>query len=451
MYLFWPFGRYVEGTKEDTNDEPEAAPHGYDDIEEDEEEETDVDESVDRENGFSDLESAGQTWGRNRLKDQSAVQSNARSEDTPQSTERTRLTREQFTGYGTSAEDTKALNTSSSTDETVHSTPTQTISRKFIDTEPTSQRRVRALGRICYWFAFYAFIGPIMLLVCATCWALVFTIPMAKLLWVLIQHLGTEPLRLHFRSPPQYHAPPDAPNGTLPPKLRAGQLAPKRSRRVYDADRHAGRIGDPRGARILLCIYRAMGVQYYKYTIDGINIIFIDLLPIVFAVIFINFFVRRPEDQPPHTGILGFLSARMTLFVASLLSVIPLSYFIGMAVASISAQSSIGMGSVINATFGSLIELFLYSFALANAKADLVEGSIIGSLLAGVLLMPGVSMIGGAVRRKEQRFNARSAGVTSTMLIMAIIGTLTPTIFYDIYGTVSNLFMSKEHYIKFFE
>jgi len=119
-----------------------------------------------------------------------------------------------------------------------------------------------------------------------------------------------------------------------------------------------------------------------------------------------------------------------------LLSVIPLSYFIGMAVASISAQSSIGMGAVINATFGSIIEILLYAFALTEGKGRLVEGSIVGSLLAGVLLMPGVSMISVAVRRKEQKFNAKSAGVTSTMLIMAIIGTLTPTLFYQTYGNV---------------
>lgn len=107
-----------------------------------------------------------------------------------------------------------------------------------------------------------------------------------------------------------------------------------------------------------------------------------------------------------------------------------------MAVASISAQSSIGMGAVINASFGSIIEIVLYSIALTQAKGELVEGSIVGSLIAGVLLMPGFSMIGGAVRRKEQRFNARSAGVTSTMLIMAVIGVLTPTLFYEIYGSV---------------
>ena len=53
--------------------------------------------------------------------------------------------------------------------------------------------------------------------------------------------------------------------------------------------------------------------------------------------------------------------------------------------------------------------------------------------------MPGLSMISAAVRRKEQKFNAKSAGVTSTMLIMAIIGTLTPTLFYQTYGNVRTI------------
>jgi Ca2+:H+ antiporter len=98
------------------------------------------------------------------------------------------------------------------------------------------------------------------------------------------------------------------------------------------------------------------------------------------------------------------------LFIMSLASVIPLSYFIGMAVASISAQSSAGMGSVINATFGSIIEIILYAIALKEGHGLIVEGSIIGSLIAGVTLMPGVSMVSGAFKRKEQKFNAKSAG-----------------------------------------
>ena len=212
------------------------------------------------------------------------------------------------------------------------------------------------------------------------------------------------------------------------PRLSAGQLAPS---------------GSPT-ATVLLCIYRAVGWKYYKYTVGGVNIIFINLVPIVFFVIFDGFILSPLVEHRESTGqhvpaVLVFLASHALIFLLSLLSVIPLSYFIGMAVASISAQSSIGMGAVINATFGSIIEILLYSIALTQGKGRLVEGSIVGSLLAGVLLMPGVSMCSSAVRRKEQKFNAKSAGVTSTMLIMAIIGTLTPTLFYQVYGNVSDM------------
>ncbi|TFK91973.1 hypothetical protein K466DRAFT_481611 [Polyporus arcularius HHB13444] len=49
--------------------------------------------------------------------------------------------------------------------------------------------------------------------------------------------------------------------------------------------------------------------------------------------------------------------------------------------------------------------------------------------------MPGMSMVSGALRRKEMKFNAKSAGVTSMLLIMAFIGTIAPTLFYQTYGS----------------
>ncbi|KAJ7714197.1 hypothetical protein B0H16DRAFT_1478157 [Mycena metata] len=235
------------------------------------------------------------------------------------------------------------------------------------------------LGRYAFFALFVFWVAPLMLLVCVLCWGLVLTIPMAKLNWALIN------------------------------------------------------------ATVLLCTYRAAGTQYYKYTIGGVNILFVNLLPVVFFVILDGFVLlplveaRLAEGQHVPRLLLA-LANRSLIFVLSLLSVIPLSYFIGMAVASISAQSSIGMGAVINATFGSIIEIILYALMLKEAKGHLVEGSIVGSLLAGVLLMPGMSMCSSALRRKEQKFNAKSAGVTSMMLIMAIIGTLAPTLFYQTYG-----------------
>ncbi|KAJ8329144.1 hypothetical protein QVD99_004849 [Batrachochytrium dendrobatidis] len=181
---------------------------------------------------------------------------------------------------------------------------------------------------------------------------------------------------------------------------------------------------------IVLCTYHSMGFAYYKYTVDGTNIIFINLLFMIAFTLF-DFYVIGPSNG--YTGIAG----HGPIFVFALLSVIPLAYFIGMAVSSITAHTgSVAIGSVINATFGSIIEIILYIIALMEGKNQLVEGSIIGSFLAGLLALPGVAMFSGGLVRKEQRFNAKSAGVTSTMMVVAVIGVFTPTLFQTIYGSV---------------
>lgn len=304
------------------------------------------------------------------------------------------------------------------------------------------------LGKICFWLFFITVIAPLMLIVCLMCWGLVVTIPMAKLNWALIKHLFERPTTIRFcaappavvvSSPHIEPQPTDDPDDESAPLL--AQFSVKHPRL---AEGQAAPSGSP-SSTVLLCTYRAVGLQYYKYTVGGVNILFVNLLPVVFFVIFDGFVLLRMVERREKAGkhVPAFLAAVASqgfIFLLSLLSVIPLSYFIGMAVASISAQSSIGMGAVINATFGSIIEIILYSLALKEGKGHLVEGSIVGSILAGVLLMPGMSMCSSALRRKEQKFNARSAGVTSMMLIMAIIGTLTPTLFYQTYGTVSFLY-----------
>jgi len=305
-------------------------------------------------------------------------------------------------------------------------------------------RRARQLGRLAYWPGFFLVVAPAMLFVCICCWFLVITIPMAKLTWELLCLLYYRPLEISFRSAPKIPVPDaDVKDNSNGNGAAAGDNAtgsPTSSLR--HARLQAGQVAPTAGptSTVLLCTYRAVGLQYYKYTVGGVNIMFINLLPLVFFTIFDGIFLlpmveKAHEEGRPVPPLLALVASQALIFVLGLASVIPLSYFLGMAVASISAQSSIGMGAVINATFGSIIEIVLYAIALTQGKGRLVEGSIVGSILAGVLLMPGMSMCSGALKRKEQKFNAKSAGVTSTMLIMAIIGTLTPTMFYQTYGS----------------
>ena len=249
------------------------------------------------------------------------------------------------------------------------------------------------VGRVIYFVFFYFLIAPLLLIASGICWFLVFTIPMGRVTLLLFYHLRRHPLALSFNADSSYSR------------------------------------GDSSPSSILLCTYRAVGTTYWKYTIDGTNIFLINLIGVVLFAIF-DYWVLDVALQLNswivHPGL---------VFALALFSIIPLAYFIGQAVASISAQSSMGVGAAINAFFSTVVEVFLYCVALRQGKAQLVEGSIIGSIFAGILFLPGLSMCFGALKRKTQRFNVKSAGVTSTMLLFATIAAFGPTLFYQIYGS----------------
>lgn len=174
---------------------------------------------------------------------------------------------------------------------------------------------------------------------------------------------------------------------------------------------------------ILICTYKWCGWKYYKLTIDGTNVIVMNLLLVVCMTILDYVYFKRLDD--------------LMLFLMCLVSTFPLSFYIGGAIASISISTSMALGSVINALFSTIIEIFLYAVALNANKGLLVEGGIIGSLLAGTLCLPGVSMLGGSLYKKTQLYNPKSAGVSSAMLIFAILTLLIPSWFYIIYGGVT--------------
>ncbi|KAI9793148.1 MAG: hypothetical protein M1833_000833 [Piccolia ochrophora] len=275
--------------------------------------------------------------------------------------------------------------------------------RSSEESAPKGKRRLFGrgewnIGRVIFFVFFYGLITPSLSLVCGLCWLFVFTIPMGRLTLLLWDHLRRHPLALSFHSDAAYSRGPGSPSSS-----------------------------------ILVCTYRAVGLKYWKYTVDGTNIFLINLLGVVLFVIF-DYWVLDVA-----LGLKIGLTHPAFIFLLSLFSIIPLAYFIGQAVASISAQSSMGLGAAINAFFSTVVEVFLYCVALKEGKGALVEGSIIGSIFAGVLFLPGLSMCFGAIKRKTQRFNAKSAGVTSTMLLFAVIAAFGPTLFYQIYGTTPNI------------
>ncbi|KAJ3177073.1 hypothetical protein HK101_010317 [Irineochytrium annulatum] len=361
-------------------------------------------------------------------------------------------------------------------------------------------RRIKAGGVAggIYSIVYFTLLAPLHLAVSGCCFFFVVSVPMAKLNYVLLRHLLRHPLRLSSHWPEERRASAPARNVSiasnvpqsavrrLMPVLQpamAGSASRERLDGLPSPDitpdmigsiimspgtppgrsfppppqlanlRNAGSasasngvrpisvfvdpgVGDKRdvayeeeGYQIVLCTYSAIGLKYYKYTFDGVNIIFINLMAIVIFTLADSYYLG---DLWHHKG----LGSYTVIFFCALLSIVPLSYFIGMGVSSITAQTgSLALGAVINATFGSIIEVLLYSFALMEGKTRMVEGAIIGSFMAGLLALPGASMFTGGLKRKEQKFNSKAATVTSTMLIISVIGVFGPTLFQEVYGT----------------
>uniref|UniRef100_A0A6Q2XQ05 Cation/H+ exchanger protein 1 n=1 Tax=Esox lucius TaxID=8010 RepID=A0A6Q2XQ05_ESOLU len=184
--------------------------------------------------------------------------------------------------------------------------------------------------------------------------------------------------------------------------------------------------------QVLLCCYHSFNWYYYKYTLDGINVFAVNLLPLVIVTLVIGYV---DSDNK-------FVSSEIK-FATGVSSIIPLSYYIGMGIASISAQSNFAVGAVVNATFGSITEMTFYITALlrghhAGSKCyeEVVKSALTGTLLGCVLFIPGISMIVGGCKHREQRFNSRSAGVSSALLFISVGGVFAPTLFSKAYGSL---------------
>ncbi|XP_053799704.1 uncharacterized protein LOC128788584 isoform X2 [Vidua chalybeata] len=176
----------------------------------------------------------------------------------------------------------------------------------------------------------------------------------------------------------------------------------------------------PLEGEVILCCYRAANPYYYKYAVDGINVFAVNLLPLVLVTLVLGY-----VDSPNH------LTGSAVKFTLALLSIMPLSYYIGMAIASISAQSNFAVGAVVNATFGSITELTFYITALIKGSregnrcyAEVVKSALTGTLVGCVLFVPGLCMVIGGIRHQEQWFNSRSAGVSSALLFLSVGGEL---------------------------
>jgi len=116
------------------------------------------------------------------------------------------------------------------------------------------------------------------------------------------------------------------------------------------------------------------------------------------------------------------------IFVLALLGIIPLASLLAEATEALTFHAGPKAGALLNATFGTAVELILLFALLRSGQIAVVKAALVGSILTSLILVVGLSQLLGGLRNGLQRFNREGSGIAAAMMTLAVIGLALPTI-----------------------
>ncbi len=130
---------------------------------------------------------------------------------------------------------------------------------------------------------------------------------------------------------------------------------------------------------------------------------------------------------------LAHVSAPVLFFMAAV-AIVPIAAQIVGATEQLSHRTGDAIGGLLNATFGNAPELIIAFVALKAGLLEMVRASLVGAILANLMLALGVSFLLGGLRFHEQRFNQTAARAYSTMMFLAAVSMTVPSAFSRVFG-----------------
>ncbi len=133
---------------------------------------------------------------------------------------------------------------------------------------------------------------------------------------------------------------------------------------------------------------------------------------------------------PVAAALWWFEASPILVFASAALAIVPLSKIVGGATESLAAHIGPTLGGLLNASMGNAPELIIGFFALKNGLIQIVKASLTGSILGNLLLTLGLAMFVGGISQPVQRYNVRSARLSMTMMMLAVVGVMVPALFH---------------------
>jgi Ca2+:H+ antiporter len=116
------------------------------------------------------------------------------------------------------------------------------------------------------------------------------------------------------------------------------------------------------------------------------------------------------------------------IFFSAALAIVPVASLVVRST-EIATRTGDAVGGLLNATFVNAPELTIALVALKAGYADMVRASIIGAILANLLLALGMAFFLGGLRHRDQKYNPAAARIYSSMMLLAAASLAVPSAF----------------------
>ena len=124
-----------------------------------------------------------------------------------------------------------------------------------------------------------------------------------------------------------------------------------------------------------------------------------------------------------------FGASHPMVFFAAALAIVPVAALIVRSTEQIATYTGPTIGGLLNASFGNAPELIVALVALRAGLLDMVRASLIGGILANLLLALGLAFLIGGVRHRVQTYNASAARLYGSMMLIAAFSLIVPSTF----------------------
>ncbi|KAB5580296.1 vacuolar calcium ion transporter [Coniochaeta sp. 2T2.1] len=118
------------------------------------------------------------------------------------------------------------------------------------------------------------------------------------------------------------------------------------------------------------------------------------------------------------------------VFAMNAIAIIPLAGLLSHATESVAVRMGDTIGALMNVTFGNAVELIIFIIALAKGEIRIVQASVLGSILANLLLILGMCFFLGGLRYREQVYNSTVTQMSACLLSLSVTSLLLPTAFH---------------------